>query len=212
MKDITQTTYIGSFKKDGLEIQININSPYLSPVTLEVHEGVYVYQLEIKDEVEAQENLGEKIELIDEIPVDYLKGEWTIQERELDSKYSTKVPDLSIRIDDFIGSYQEIEIEAERFLFSGEIRIEDTIYPAYTDLDPENIFAYPISYISILKEDGSKAVFDIMVADIDKDFEIYISSDLENIFENGFYIELDSSIDYEYYETDDDKVDYLIRN
>ncbi len=53
LKDVMQTSYIGGFETpDGIKIQINIDTPYLSPITMEVYEGTYIIQTELKSETE----------------------------------------------------------------------------------------------------------------------------------------------------------------
>ncbi|MFP4016506.1 MAG: hypothetical protein ACLFUI_05695, partial [Halanaerobiales bacterium] len=216
LEDRSQMVYVGNFEKPETGIQVHIYSPYLSPKSLEVYDGTYIIFTMIKkdgeqDGEEGDDNLGKKISLDSELPVDYLEGVWTIHKRELDSKYDDQVPEVTISIEEYIGSISETEIEAERFLFSGEIQIGDVVYQAYSELDAVNIFKYPIAYISIFKEEGMEPVFDIMVSDIDRDYELFIASDFNYTFDNGFYINIDSSIDGEYYESDDDEIDYLIR-
>ncbi len=212
LKDVKQTSYTTGFKSPkGTNVQLNIDSPYLSPISLEVHEGTYVTFIEVKDKADMEENLGEEISLSIELPIEYLRGEWTIKERELKSKYATQVPNVTIKIKEYVGSIKEAEIDAERFLFSGEIQVEDKVYKAYTELDPVNIYADPSSFISILKEEGAEPVFAVMVIDMDSDYELFIDSDLELVYEKAFTIEIDSSVNDEYYQTDEDEVDYLVR-
>jgi len=219
LKDVSHSSYVTAYDyTEDVQYQINIDSPYLSPVTLEVYEGTYITVTEYlvaeadkRKKADLEETLGEEISLNNELPIEYLQGEWIIKERELKSKYATQVPNVTITIKEYVGSIKEAEIDAERFLFSGEIQVEDKVYKAYTELDPVNIYADPSSFISILKEEGAEPVFAVMVIDMDSDYELFIDSDLELVYEKAFTIEIDSSVNDEYYQTDEDEVDYLVR-
>lgn len=215
LNDVSQISYMGGFEiEDGTKVQMNIETPYLNPLTMEVYEGTYVIQTEIKDETEAAEageTFGEKISLDSELPVEYFKGEWTL--RVSDPDRDKHIPQTTIIINDYIGSIEETEIEAERFLFSGEIIIEDKVYEAFADIDnQENMYAYPISLISILKEEGLEPEFEIWIDDIDQDLSFGVSSDYKWVYENALGVNLNYDINGDSYMTDDDKIDYIMRS
>ncbi len=218
LKDVTQISYIGGFKTSGgVEVQINIDYPYMSPISMEVHEGTYVTQTELISETAGDATaLGEKISLDSELPVEYLKGEWIIKERELESKYDEQVPAVKIIIEDYAGSIEETEIEAERFLFKGEVIIDGESYQGFADLNnPGNMFAYPMCIISILKEEGVDPEFAILLEDLDQDLSFSAYSDLKWIYENAIGVDLYYNVNGNNYDADfhgsDGKMDYVIR-
>ncbi|MFW6036103.1 MAG: hypothetical protein ACOCRZ_07605 [Halothermotrichaceae bacterium] len=216
-KDIKQTIYNTDYidPNEDIAYTFRIESPHLSPITLELYKGTFIIVTETigkSEEKKLKEMFGEKIYLDTELPIEYLKGEWTIKERELNNKYDPQVPDVKMNIIDIVASVKETEIEAERFLFSGDIKIGDTVYQAYTGTDPDIMYHYPMSIISILKEEGSEAVFSIILGDLENNYDLFIDADLKEVYENAFAIKIDSMINNESYETDDDEVDYLIRN
>ncbi len=218
LKDVKQISYITGFEHDGTQIQINIDSPYLSPITLEVYDGTYITQTEVAAEKEDKlnETLGEEVSLDSKLPIEYLLGEWTIMERELDSKYDKQVPSVTIKIEDYIGSIEESEIEAERFIFSGKIIIEGEVYEAYTEIDDNlNMYAYPIRLISVLKEAGVDPVFEIWFEDMDQNLAFSASSDFSWVYENALGVKLYYNVNGNDYDADfdgsDDDLDYIIK-
>jgi len=74
------------------------------------------------------------------------------------------------------------------------------------------MFAYPIRIISILKEKGIDYKLEIWLEDIDQDLELFIESDLNEVYERAIAADIYyQGIDGEYL-TAENKVDYLIKD
>lgn len=212
LKDIKQTVYYGSIEYPNLEKEISVESPFFNPLTFRLEEGTFIILSEDRLNGENHEQiLGERTELENKLAEKFFQGNWTIQKRHVEDDYDYQVPQVKIKVDKLEGSIPEIEIEAVRYLFSGEIEIEGTVYEAVSELDPVNIYAYPIRIISICKEEDSDYQLEIWVEDIDKDLQLFIQSDMEEVYEKAVGVEIEYYGSDNHYDTEEEAVDYLIR-
>lgn len=213
-KDLEQVVYSGGIEYPDIEKDVTIQSPFFNPVSFKVIEGTYIIYSESKFNNDSGNIRGEKVDLSNKLADNFLEGSWTIKERGEVNRFENQVPELKIRIGELVGSFEESEIDAERYLFSGDIEINGVSYKAYTKLDPVNVFAYPIRIISIIKEEGMDYQLEIWIEDIEKDINLNILSDFEEAYEKAFAVEVYYS-NYgqgEEYETDYNAVDYLVKD
>jgi len=213
LKDVEMTSYYGELNYPNMAKEVEVLSPYFSPISFILEEGVFIIISEERYDKDEEENTkGEKIELSNKLAEEFLQGNWFLQQRSDQESYEDVTPQICINVDKLICSIEETEIEAERFLFSGQIEIDGIIYDSYTELDPVNMFAYPIRIISILKEKGIDYKLEIWLEDIDQDLELFIESDLNEVYERAIAADIYyQGIDGEYL-TAENKVDYLIKD
>lgn len=213
LEDIEQESYYGYLEYPDIDKDVTIQSPFFNPVSFKLLEGTYIVYTESKFAEAGEYDKGAKVDISNRLAEDFLKGSWKIQKRaELDI-FENQVPEIKIEIDELIGSFKEAEIEAERYLFSGKIEVNGTEYRAFSELDPVNVFVYPVRIISVLKEEGLGYHLEIWLEDTDQNIDLSISSDFEEAYERALAVGIyySNNTQGEDYHTDDDSVDYLIR-
>lgn len=214
LEDEEQISGFAELEYPNLKKELSIVNPFFSPLSFRLEAGTYIIYSE--DELSQNNDSqirGESIELSDKKVLDFLIGDWKLQQRVNNEESYSQIPEVRISIKEMIGSILESEIALERYLFSGEIKINAEQYQAYKILDPVSIYEYPIRYISLIDEGNGDYRLEILVSRLD-DYYFEIYSDLENINANSIEINLiyegvESSEDN--YQTEANAVDYLIR-
>lgn len=213
LEGIEQESYYGYLEYPDMDKDVTIQSPFFNPVSFELLEGTYIIYTESKFAEAGEYDRGAKVDISNKLAENFLKGSWEIQKRAELDMFENQVPEIKIEIDKLIGSFEETEIEAERYLFSGQIEVNGIKYKAFSELDPVNVFAYPVRIISVLKEEAIGYHMEIWVEDTDQNIDLSISSDFEEAYERALAVEIyySNNKEGEDYHTDDDSVDYLIR-
>lgn len=211
--DVKQVSSFGELEYPNYKKEVTIVNPFFSPLTFKLEEGTYIIYSEYKfSQEEESQVIGEQVELSDEKVFDFLIGDWEVQTR-VDDQSDSQIPEVKVSINEFIGSVWEAELEMERYLFSGQIKINGEQYAAYEILDPVYMYEYPIRLISLVDEGDQDYRLEILVSRVD-DYYFEIYSDLNEVNDNSIEINLSyegTESFEENYQTESDAVDYLIR-